>query len=220
MSQSQRSSKSQPEKLRSSCDSCHLSKVKCSKSRPLCSRCLVCGTDCTYSPSARVGRKRKGEHSSEHTAYPTTKTRNREETQSDDIPLALSPGYSSKQDDQSYLDFDQGSTYTTRTPSTSGYITPNPTDDFNSTIFTDPQSPTESWFQSPGAFDYLPWGTDAGYTSLLPPGMAHSDPNNPWEIWYNTEAESTSYINPAMFQYPPNAPGGTPQYTCYSSANV
>src|SRR4051812_42752017 len=59
MSPNQYSPKSGNEKLRTSCDSCHLSKVKCSKSRPLCSRCLICGTDCTYSPSARVGRKSK-----------------------------------------------------------------------------------------------------------------------------------------------------------------
>ena len=40
-------------KLRASCDSCFLAKVRCSKARPLCSRCLVFGSDCKYSPSSR-----------------------------------------------------------------------------------------------------------------------------------------------------------------------
>jgi hypothetical protein len=54
--------KARPEKLRSACDSCYNSKVKCSRSRPLCSRCLVLGTNCVYSPSGRSGRKsRKSE---------------------------------------------------------------------------------------------------------------------------------------------------------------
>lgn len=54
--------KTRSEKLRTACDSCYNSKVKCSRSRPLCSRCLICGTDCVYSPSGRSGRKsRKAE---------------------------------------------------------------------------------------------------------------------------------------------------------------
>ncbi|KAI4142857.1 MAG: hypothetical protein L6R39_004792 [Caloplaca ligustica] len=46
-------------KLRESCDSCLLAKVKCSKGRPLCSRCLQNGSDCGYSPSSRAGRKNR-----------------------------------------------------------------------------------------------------------------------------------------------------------------
>ncbi|KAL9056722.1 MAG: hypothetical protein Q9206_002640 [Seirophora lacunosa] len=46
-------------KLRESCDSCLVAKVKCSKGRPLCSRCLQNGSDCGYSPSSRAGRKNR-----------------------------------------------------------------------------------------------------------------------------------------------------------------
>jgi hypothetical protein len=56
MSTKRHSSEGRAKKLRASCDACYLAKVKCSKSRPLCKRCLVLGTNCTYSPSARLGR--------------------------------------------------------------------------------------------------------------------------------------------------------------------
>lgn len=46
-------------KLRESCDSCLVAKVKCSKGRPLCLRCLQNGSDCGYSPSSRAGRKNR-----------------------------------------------------------------------------------------------------------------------------------------------------------------
>ncbi|KAL8909511.1 MAG: hypothetical protein Q9207_000191 [Kuettlingeria erythrocarpa] len=48
-----------PIKLRESCDSCLVAKVKCSKGRPLCLRCLQNGSDCGYSPSSRAGRKNR-----------------------------------------------------------------------------------------------------------------------------------------------------------------
>lgn len=40
-------------RLRASCDGCFLAKVKCTKSRPVCSRCLAVGLVCRYSPSSR-----------------------------------------------------------------------------------------------------------------------------------------------------------------------
>ena len=46
-------------KLRESCDSCLIAKVKCSKTRPLCARCLSNGAPCGYSPSSRAGRKNR-----------------------------------------------------------------------------------------------------------------------------------------------------------------
>ena len=46
-------------KLRASCDGCYLSKIKCNKTRPMCSRCLTYGIDCIYSPSSRSGRAKK-----------------------------------------------------------------------------------------------------------------------------------------------------------------
>ena len=44
-------------KLRESCDSCLIAKVKCSKARPLCGRCLGNGAPCVYSPSSRSGKR-------------------------------------------------------------------------------------------------------------------------------------------------------------------
>jgi hypothetical protein len=49
------------QRLRASCDGCFAAKVKCSKSRPICSRCLACGTDCKYSPSSRAGKPPRAE---------------------------------------------------------------------------------------------------------------------------------------------------------------
>ncbi|KAI4863095.1 hypothetical protein F4820DRAFT_387419 [Hypoxylon rubiginosum] len=55
------STKARQPRLRASCDGCFLAKVKCSKARPICSRCLACGIECRYSPSSRAG-KPKSEH--------------------------------------------------------------------------------------------------------------------------------------------------------------
>ncbi|KAI1751685.1 hypothetical protein F4782DRAFT_503888 [Xylaria castorea] len=50
------STKVRAPRLRASCDGCFLAKVKCSKQRPMCSRCLACGISCNYSPSSRAGK--------------------------------------------------------------------------------------------------------------------------------------------------------------------
>jgi hypothetical protein len=56
MSGTQKASKPRHSRLRESCDCCFFAKVKCSKARPICSRCLTFGSDCKYSPSSRAGR--------------------------------------------------------------------------------------------------------------------------------------------------------------------
>lgn len=53
-------------RLRASCDGCFLAKVKCSKARPICSRCLTCGIECRYSPSSRAGKPKASESSKNH----------------------------------------------------------------------------------------------------------------------------------------------------------
>ena len=59
----------EPRKLRASCDNCYLSKVKCAKERPTCSRCSNHDVPCKYSPSQRVGKPKKSrDERSEHTA--------------------------------------------------------------------------------------------------------------------------------------------------------
>jgi hypothetical protein len=219
MSQSQHSSLSRTEKLRSSCDSCHLSKVKCSKTRPLCSRCLVCGTDCTYSPSARVGRKKKGEHTPDYTDAPTPNSRQHDQRL---IPTRTSvPSSSSgnKKEEETLFEFDQPLIYVPQTPSTSGYMTPASSDDWDSTFLMDPQSSPDAWIQSPATFEYFPWTTDAVHPSLLSSEVMQSDPNNPWEIWYNTEANSTPYVDPGTLQYATNSSPGNIQHSCQFPAN-
>lgn len=57
-------------KLRESCDSCLLAKVKCSKSRPICGRCLANGAICAYSPSSRAGRKNRNAAATEAAKIP------------------------------------------------------------------------------------------------------------------------------------------------------
>ncbi|KAK7541549.1 hypothetical protein IWX49DRAFT_179656 [Phyllosticta citricarpa] len=46
--------------LRSSCDSCNSAKVKCTKSRPQCERCVARGTECVYSVSLRSVKRKRG----------------------------------------------------------------------------------------------------------------------------------------------------------------
>ncbi|KAI0152921.1 hypothetical protein GGR57DRAFT_162555 [Xylariaceae sp. FL1272] len=58
--------KSRQPRLRASCDGCFLAKVKCSKARPICSRCLACGIVCHYSPSSRAGKPKLDHSLSSH----------------------------------------------------------------------------------------------------------------------------------------------------------
>ncbi|KAK8184607.1 hypothetical protein BC567DRAFT_260761 [Phyllosticta citribraziliensis] len=46
--------------LRSSCDSCNSAKVKCTKNRPKCERCVTRGTECVYSISLRSIKRKRG----------------------------------------------------------------------------------------------------------------------------------------------------------------
>lgn len=45
-----------PLKLRSSCDSCGIAKVKCDRGQPDCSRCAALGLTCVYGPSRKFGK--------------------------------------------------------------------------------------------------------------------------------------------------------------------
>jgi len=49
-------------RLRASCDGCFLAKVKCSKTKPICSRCLACRIKCIYSPQSRDGKSNESTH--------------------------------------------------------------------------------------------------------------------------------------------------------------
>lgn len=64
------STKPRQPRLRASCDGCFLAKVKCSKARPICSRCLTCGIECRYSPSSRAGKPKASESTKTHQHSP------------------------------------------------------------------------------------------------------------------------------------------------------
>ncbi|KAI1098677.1 hypothetical protein F4804DRAFT_115226 [Jackrogersella minutella] len=64
------STKARQPRLRASCDGCFLAKVKCSKARPICSRCLACGIECRYSPSSRAGKPKSEHNGSTHANAP------------------------------------------------------------------------------------------------------------------------------------------------------
>jgi Fungal Zn(2)-Cys(6) binuclear cluster domain/Aflatoxin regulatory protein len=49
-------SRSATQSLRDSCDSCYKAKIKCSKTKPECERCMNRGFRCVYLPSRRRGR--------------------------------------------------------------------------------------------------------------------------------------------------------------------
>lgn len=49
---------SRQRKLRASCDSCNESRVRCSQTRPTCSRCMKNNVNCIYGISQRAGRNR------------------------------------------------------------------------------------------------------------------------------------------------------------------
>ena len=49
--------KTQPTKLRDSCNACAVSKLKCSKEKPECARCAKRGLRCEYFATRRAGRK-------------------------------------------------------------------------------------------------------------------------------------------------------------------
>ncbi|KAK7958631.1 hypothetical protein PG988_013479 [Apiospora saccharicola] len=51
---------------RASCDACFRARVKCSKDRPICSRCLAVGIECHYSHSNRTGKSKTDASSSNH----------------------------------------------------------------------------------------------------------------------------------------------------------
>ncbi|ESZ98975.1 putative C6 transcription factor (AflR) [Sclerotinia borealis F-4128] len=53
-------------KLRDSCHACALSKVKCHKQKPTCSRCIKRGIACEYIITKRPGRKRDNNHANAH----------------------------------------------------------------------------------------------------------------------------------------------------------
>ena len=62
----------QPErKLRASCDGCYSAKLKCTKERPTCPRCVSLGLVCRYSPSQRTGKPRRRTTQQQPSRQPT-----------------------------------------------------------------------------------------------------------------------------------------------------
>lgn len=105
-------------KLRESCDSCLVAKVKCSKTRPVCGRCLANGATCGYSPSSRAGRKHRNITATESAKIPARYPKARvtvQEASRDSPPRARIP-YSTHEL-ESRENFGAPSTYTPDRPS-------------------------------------------------------------------------------------------------------
>ncbi|KAH8597596.1 aflatoxin regulatory protein-domain-containing protein [Bisporella sp. PMI_857] len=60
-------------KLRDSCHACALSKVKCHKEKPSCSRCIKRGSICEYFATKRPGRKRDSGQATKNNSHDTIK---------------------------------------------------------------------------------------------------------------------------------------------------
>ena len=83
--------KSEPQKLRASCDGCYISKVKCSKETPACSRCAAHGIPCKYSPSQRMGKPRRLQSNAVEPDFQFPSSRNELDTRSLNNGLMQAP---------------------------------------------------------------------------------------------------------------------------------
>jgi Fungal Zn(2)-Cys(6) binuclear cluster domain/Aflatoxin regulatory protein len=70
-------SRSSTQSLRDSCDNCYKAKVKCSKTKPDCERCITRGFQCVYLPSRRRGRTKA---MTGHSASPPSPTRSQRDS--------------------------------------------------------------------------------------------------------------------------------------------
>ncbi|OAA58782.1 C6 zinc finger domain protein [Cordyceps fumosorosea ARSEF 2679] len=64
-------------KLRTSCDRCQLSKVRCSRGKPSCWRCSQSGVECVYSPLRKTGRPPKNSDGSSGSCSPRHQRRDK-----------------------------------------------------------------------------------------------------------------------------------------------
>ncbi|KAI1810489.1 hypothetical protein GGS20DRAFT_183240 [Poronia punctata] len=85
-------------KLRDSCHNCALSKLRCSKEKPTCARCMRQGKTCGYVPSKRAGRTQtmrsdgKGSRSKKSpTPTPMPRESSSSETSAETAPATMSP---------------------------------------------------------------------------------------------------------------------------------
>ena len=60
-------------RMRTSCDRCQTAKMKCSRTRPACGRCLKGGHQCVYSLSKRIGRPPKSASAPEAQSQPSNR---------------------------------------------------------------------------------------------------------------------------------------------------
>jgi hypothetical protein len=136
--------------------------------------------------------------------------------------INTSPSYTTvpySYDESTGNDFSLELSYSPTTPSTSGYITPAPSDKTDPVLLLDSQAASEAWMQNPGTHEYFPWGTDAIYSSFSSEMMI-SDSTIAWSTWYDTDQGQVPYITPGMFQYHSDPSTGDPQYSLPSPAST
>ena len=132
-------------RLRASCDGCFLAKVKCSKARPVCSRCLAVGLVCRYSPSSRaMGR---GQHARGRAQKPQSPQTTTTTTTSDGVGDAAASAAKSETtllastlSEESYAWLARGTGFETNSPGIASL-----------SLFSVPSSPrpaTDMWYQA------------------------------------------------------------------------
>ncbi|MCJ1372820.1 hypothetical protein MMC20_004045 [Loxospora ochrophaea] len=162
-----------PRKLRESCDACHLAKVKCTKTRTDCARCVSSGIPCCYSPSARTGKPRGAKDK-----------RNRKES-------SESNGYSDSAPPQSTAESSSAPTVLQAPLSNAPYPQFSPGYDSIDPLFLD------HWGN--GISDAL-WQSFSEDRQFLPPGSMASSSNSPGNITFTpgdwADAVSTAAQTP------------------------
>ncbi|KAN0099837.1 hypothetical protein V8E51_013612 [Hyaloscypha variabilis] len=191
------SSHSQNPRLRASCDTCFLAKIKCSKARPMCSRCLAFGTECNYSPSSRAG-KPKSDHKG---SRPSKKHR----STSDDSAIFSSSEYSPSL----HIDTEEPTSYfpeadwsTTPTSEVDGYEAHHFMSPPIIPVFGDQSSSeSSSSASSADAYDSYSFWTHNSPTYINSPYIHNIDYLTPEDITEPSISPTTPWVDPNSYQF-------------------
>lgn len=178
-------------KLRASCDTCFLAKVKCSKARPMCSRCLAFGAECNYSPSSRAGKPKSehkgGRHSKKHRST------------SDDSAIFSSAEYSppplhiDTEDQTSYFpeaDWSPGPASEADSYETHRFMSPS-----LMPIFCDQSSSESNSASSADAYDSYPYWTHTSPAYITSPYIHNVDYFPPDDITDSSMSPTTPWVD-------------------------
>lgn len=222
-------------KLRASCDGCYLTKIKCDKARPMCSRCLTYGIDCVYSPSSRSGRaKRDSENRSQDYYESGPSSQIQDETYGDTHQTFRSPflyipptGFSDNESsyDNTTIPTPELGQYSDQYPLGDGYDI-DPERDLLAAGSAMESLGSSFWFQSA---ETPPTKVASTFPEIdLPPltsDLLFSAPNMPWDQFSDGQLDFTSYNTPTLHFTPRLSPttsigGFTPEdCTCLTNCH-